>query len=123
MLLAEEQQYIEEMEAKEETTLERQAKMRERAKFLKEKREQERLKLVQEKLDQRWRYVAALDCYVPVKSKLQHPPPPPGHLNFWKNFVQIPPSRGHSRWSNAPTPGKLFGSFYYAPEAVYVNMV
>ena len=61
MLLAEEQQYIEEMEAKEETTLERQAKMRERAKFLKEKREQERLKLVQEKLDQRWRYVAALD--------------------------------------------------------------
>ena len=62
MLLAEEQQYIDEMEAKEETTLERQAKMRERAKFLKEKREQERLKLVQEKLDQRWRYVAALDC-------------------------------------------------------------
>ena len=62
MLLAEEQQYIEEMEAKEETTLERQAKMRERAKFLKEKREQERLKLVQEKLDQRWRYVAALEC-------------------------------------------------------------
>ena len=58
MLLAEEQLYIEEMEAKEETTLERQAKMRERAKFLKEKREQERLKLVQEKLDQRWRCVA-----------------------------------------------------------------
>ena len=79
MLLAEEQQYIEEMEAKEETTLERQAKMRERAieemeakeettlerqakmreraKFLKEKREQERLKLVDEKLDQRWRYL------------------------------------------------------------------
>ena len=25
-----------------------------------------------------------------------HPPPgqPPGHLNFWKSFVQIPPSRG-----------------------------
>jgi len=59
MLLAEEQQYIEEMEAKEETTLERQAKMRERAKFLKEKREQERLKLVQEKLDQRWRLAAS----------------------------------------------------------------
>lgn len=57
MLLAEEQQYIDEMEAKEETTLERQAKMRERAKFLKEKREQERLKLVDEKLDQRWRYL------------------------------------------------------------------
>ena len=30
-------------------------------------------------------------CYVPVKSKLQHPPgQPPGHLNFWKNFVQNP---------------------------------
>ena len=35
-------------------------------------------------------------CNVLVKSKLQHPPPwqPPGHLNFWKIFVQIPPSRG-----------------------------
>ena len=34
---------------------------------------------------------------VPVKSKLKHPPPPwqpPEHLNFWKIFVQIPPSRG-----------------------------
>ena len=32
---------------------------------------------------------------VRVKSKLQHPPgQPPGHLNFWKIFVQIPPSRG-----------------------------
>jgi len=55
LLLAEEQQYIDEMEAKEETVIERQAKMRERAKFLKEKREQERLALVQEKLEQRWR--------------------------------------------------------------------
>ena len=36
-----------------------------------------------------------LQAYVPVKSKLQHPPPPlatPGHLNFWKISVQIPPS-------------------------------
>ena len=33
-------------------------------------------------------------AYVPVKSKLQHPPgEPPGHLNFWKIFVQIPPHR------------------------------
>ena len=34
--------------------------------------------------------------YVPVKSKLKHPAPgqPPRHLNFWKIFVQIPPSRG-----------------------------
>lgn len=45
------------MEAKEETTLERQAKMRERAKFLKEKREAERLELVQEKLDRLFRWV------------------------------------------------------------------
>lgn len=57
MLSTEEQNYVQEMEAKEETTLERQAKMRERAKFLKAKREQERLKLVEEKLDQRWRFV------------------------------------------------------------------
>ena len=56
----EEEQYIAEMEAKEETTIERQAKMRERAKYLKEKRENERLKLVQEKLDQRWRYFTFL---------------------------------------------------------------
>ena len=39
-----------------------------------------------------------LNCaYVPVKSKLQHPPrqpprQPPGHLKFWKISVQIPPS-------------------------------
>jgi len=45
-----------EMEDKQETMLERQAKMRERAKFLKEKREAERLEYVEEKLDQRWRY-------------------------------------------------------------------
>jgi len=44
------------MEDKQETMLERQAKMRERAKFLKEKREAERLEYVEEKLDQRWRY-------------------------------------------------------------------
>ena len=32
-------------------------------------------------------------CYVPFKSKLQHPPrATPGHLNFWKISVQIPPS-------------------------------
>jgi CO dehydrogenase/acetyl-CoA synthase beta subunit len=55
MLLQEEQGYIEEMESMEETTLERQAKMRERAKQLKEKRERERQEFVTEKLDQRWR--------------------------------------------------------------------
>ena len=38
-----------------ETTLERQAKMRERAKQLKQKREDERKALVEQKLEQRWR--------------------------------------------------------------------
>ena len=56
LLRAEEEQYLIEMEDKQETMLERQAKMRERAKFLKEKREKERLEFVEEKLDQRWRY-------------------------------------------------------------------
>ena len=37
--------------------MERQAKMRARAKELREKREQERLAIVQEKLDIRWRFV------------------------------------------------------------------
>ena len=73
---------------------------------------------------------------VPVKSKLQHPPPraTPRAFEFLENFCSnspLPrpkscsnaPSQVHSRWSNAPTPGKLFGSFYYAPAAVYVNMV
>ena len=33
--------------------------------------------------------------YVSVKSKLKHPPgQPPGHLKFWKIFVQTPNSRG-----------------------------
>ena len=55
--------------------------------------------------------------YVPVKSKLQHPLPP-GHLNFWKIFVQIPPSPGqkvvqmpHHRTISGdqmpPPPGKI----------------
>ncbi|XP_071952788.1 cilia- and flagella-associated protein 53-like [Antedon mediterranea] len=55
LLATEERGYIIEMEASQETLLERQAKMRTRAKFLKEKRENERLEIVAEKLDQRWR--------------------------------------------------------------------
>lgn len=51
----EEQGYLDEMEAAEETTLERQAKMRERAKSLKEKREAERLQVVQAKYDQQFK--------------------------------------------------------------------
>lgn len=49
--------YLREMEDKEETVLERQAKMRERAKFLKDRREEERLQFVQEKYDQQFRYI------------------------------------------------------------------
>jgi len=55
MLRQEEEQYMLEVEDKQETMLERQAKMRERAKFLKEKREKERLEFVEQKLDERWR--------------------------------------------------------------------
>lgn len=57
MLQQEEADYLAEMESKEETTLERQAKMRERARALKEKRERERLEFVQDKYDQQFRYV------------------------------------------------------------------
>lgn len=56
MLQREEKQYTTEMASKEETVLERQARMRERAKTLKDRRETERLALVENKLDQRWRY-------------------------------------------------------------------
>ena len=55
LLLSEEQQYLEEMAASEETVLERQAKMRDRARQLKEKRELERQQLVETKLAQQWR--------------------------------------------------------------------
>lgn len=43
--------------SRQETVLERQAKMRERAKMLRDRREAERLAFVEKKLDQRWRYV------------------------------------------------------------------
>jgi hypothetical protein len=56
LLDAEEEQYLIDIDAQQETTLERQAKMRARAKALREKREQERLALVEEKLDIRWRF-------------------------------------------------------------------
>ena len=46
------------MAGRQETALERQAKMRERARTLREKREAERLALVEKKLDQRWRLAA-----------------------------------------------------------------
>lgn len=55
MLAAEEKECLEEIASSEETMLERQAKMREKAKMLRDKRETERLALVEKKLDQRWR--------------------------------------------------------------------
>ena len=55
MLAAEDDAYIAEMEAKQETIEERQKKMVERAKVLKQKREAERLQIVESKLDQQWR--------------------------------------------------------------------
>ncbi|XP_072272553.1 cilia- and flagella-associated protein 53 [Pyxicephalus adspersus] len=55
LLETEELKYIQEMESMEETTLERQAKMRERARSLRERREKERLALVAEKRDQQFR--------------------------------------------------------------------
>ena len=59
MLYNEEQQYLEEMASQEETLIERQAKMRARAKALKEKREAERQEYVQQKLEEQWRYETA----------------------------------------------------------------
>ena len=71
-------------------------------------------------------------CYVPVKSKLEHPPgSPPGApraFEFLENFWKIPPSRGrkavqmpHYRSIPGdqipPPPGTFQAS------AVYVNMV
>lgn len=56
LLQREEKQYITELASKKETVLERQARMRERAKQLRDKREAERVALVENKLEQRWRY-------------------------------------------------------------------
>ena len=73
--------------------------------------------------------------YVPVKSKLQHPPPgKPRAFEFFAKFLfKFPPLEAKKLFKcpiigpfqviKCPHPGKLFGSFYYALEAVYVNMV
>ncbi len=55
LLLQEEAQHMMEMAAKEETVLERQAKMRTRAKQLKEQREAERMAVVHQKLEQQFK--------------------------------------------------------------------
>lgn len=52
MLQTEEQQLLKETEEKRETALERQAKMRERAKTLRDIRESRRHQIVSEKLEQ-----------------------------------------------------------------------
>ena len=54
--MTEEEEQLAELAGLQETQLERQARMRERARTLKEKREAERLAVVEEKLNQRWRY-------------------------------------------------------------------
>lgn len=64
LLDAEEEQYLLDIDSQQETTLERQAKMRARAKELREKREQERLALVEEKLDIRWRLLVKFFVYL-----------------------------------------------------------
>lgn len=55
LLKSEDEMYIEELSNMKETPLERQARMRERARVLKEAREKERLAFVEEKLEQKWR--------------------------------------------------------------------
>lgn len=55
LLQREQEALMNEVTTKLETPLERQARMRERARSLKEKREMERKILVEEKLNQRWR--------------------------------------------------------------------
>ncbi|XP_023257031.1 cilia- and flagella-associated protein 53-like [Seriola lalandi dorsalis] len=52
LLEAEQQQLLQELEEKKETTVERQNKMRERARLLRERRESERQQLVSHKLEQ-----------------------------------------------------------------------
>ena len=55
MLLEEEEQYIAELESKDETTEDRQQRMKERAKELKDKREKERQEYVAMKMEQKFR--------------------------------------------------------------------
>lgn len=55
MLLSEERELLQEMDSKQDTVLERQARMCERAKYLQEKRESERKKVAAEKLDRLFR--------------------------------------------------------------------
>ena len=56
LIASEEEMYFTEMASKAETLLERQARMRERARSLREKRERERVAEAERRLEQRWRY-------------------------------------------------------------------
>ena len=50
------------------------------------------------------------------------PPPPgklPGHLNFWKIFVQIPPSPGRKAVQMPPPLGKL----PYMPRTIFSKII
>ena len=70
---------------------------------------------------------------VPVKSKLQHPPPPratPRAFEFFENFWKIPPSPGRKAVQMPSSPGELPDYCYnfsvaciMLSEAVHVNMV
>ena len=62
MLVTEDEDYIREMESMEETIEDRQHKMKERAKYLKEKREAERRVYVEEKLDEKFRWRHTYFC-------------------------------------------------------------
>ena len=67
---------------------------------------------------------------VPVNSKLQHPPrATPRGIWILENFCSNPPLPEPKSCSKCPHPGKiarlrfyLFGSFYCASEAVYLNI-
>ena len=84
-----------------------------------------------------WRLRGSIWNWVMYQSNRSFNIPPGNPLGIWifgKFISKFPlpprpkycsnaPSKVHSKWSNAPTPGKLFSSLYYALEAVYVNMV
>ena len=64
-------------------------------------------------LDKYWFTRYSVFCiYVPVKSKLQHPPPraTPRAFEFLENFFQIPPSPGQKGDQMPPPPGKLLNN-------------
>ena len=64
---------------------------------------------------------------------IPHPGNPAGIWTFGKFLFKFPPPEAEKLFKcpiispfqliKCPHPGKLFTSFYYAPEAVYVNMV